>query len=448
MKTGRPIANPHAVLGVLFVVHCLLAAWFASLTPYRTSGRMVFQSGAAAADIGAPDERQHANYVQRLLDGRGFGKLDPSDSALYENYQNHQPPAYYLVAAGFCKLIGAQNLSSPEGAKLRFLNVLIGGTTVAGVYFLCIWSIGRQDLALASASFAALLPMNVALSGAISNDPMLFSLSTWTLALLARGIGQSWTWRIVIAIGAFAGLAVLTKSTAVALLPAIAAAYFASRRSDSLVRPATAISVMMAICLSLALPWWARNVSLYGDPLAISAFNEAFVGSPPASAFIEELGAYAYWTQWVGWWTLRSLVGVFGYMDIFLPNAIYVVALVAVFGFWANGTLALNREDSASARRSLWPSWCFLFAVALLFVRFNLQFFQGQARYLFPAIAPWAILYGMGATRSKKFGRPIAISMTAFLALVSIYAGMRLRPEFEIRISSAWNGELSTGRQV
>ena len=30
----------------------------------------------------------------------------------------------------------------------------------------------------------------------------------------------------------------------------------------------------------MGLPWWQRNFSLYGDPLAITAFNQAFKCSP------------------------------------------------------------------------------------------------------------------------------------------------------------------------
>ncbi|MEJ5169517.1 MAG: hypothetical protein WHU10_00875, partial [Fimbriimonadales bacterium] len=91
---------------VLVALHAILAIGYASLTPYRAAGRILLQGHAPAQDIGAPDERQHANYVQRLLDGGGLPVFDPKDPNLYETYQSHQPPLYYVLAAGWCRALG------------------------------------------------------------------------------------------------------------------------------------------------------------------------------------------------------------------------------------------------------------------------------------------------------------------------------------------------------
>src|SRR5688572_11199607 len=150
-------------LWVIVALHLGLAVAYAAITPYRQGGRLHFQGGAYAADIGAPDERQHVNYVAHLVQGKGFPVFNPKDPGLYESYQSHQPPLYYLIAAGVGKIVGASDFEDLlHGRDLRFLNALIGSLGIGGVYFFVWWGFRNQAAALAAAAFAALLPMNVA----------------------------------------------------------------------------------------------------------------------------------------------------------------------------------------------------------------------------------------------------------------------------------------------
>ena len=129
------------VLAALVAAHVLLALVYAARTPYRQSGVILGMGRAPANDIGAPDERQHANYIQHLLDGKGFPVFDPEDPELYESYQSHQPPLYYLLAAGWAKATGVADVSLPSAAmRLRALSSIFGGATVVGVFFLCLWA--------------------------------------------------------------------------------------------------------------------------------------------------------------------------------------------------------------------------------------------------------------------------------------------------------------------
>ena len=85
----------------IFVILLLFvggATAFNDATPYRTAGALMTQRNpetgqpATAPDIGAPDERQHANYVARMARGEGPAVLDQIDPDLYVNYQAHQAP--------------------------------------------------------------------------------------------------------------------------------------------------------------------------------------------------------------------------------------------------------------------------------------------------------------------------------------------------------------------
>ena len=387
------------------LLHLILALGFAAVTPYRTAGRLKFQGGAAAQDIGAPDERQHVNYVQRLKDGNGLPVFDPKDPNLYETYQSHQPPLFYGLATLWT--LGVPDLAAPEAKmRVRSLNAVLGAGAVLGVFFLALWATRREAVALGAAAFAAALPMNVALSGAVSNDPLLILLCTWALAYYVRGAREGWCpWRMLVA-GLLTGMALLTKSTAVALLiPALIALRLGWPQTEAKDRAKCLAAAFLPI-LALAGPWWVRNTQLYGDPLALKAFGEAFTGTAQARDFIQAFGAFGYWTGindlglGVGWWTLRSLVGAFGYMDVFLPSPV-----VAAFGLFLLACLfgwsrSLKAGDDEDARKVQTITVLFALLIGALFLRFNAQYFQAQARYLLPALgcialgvsAGWAAL--------------------------------------------------------
>ena len=484
---GMRLTSPLTVLLALFAVLCLV---FSSKTPYRQSGRIVHQA-SNAVDIGAPDERQHANYVQSLLDGDGFPVLRPGSPDLGETYQAHQPPLYYVLAAGFCKLTGTKPSDPASGGRLRLLNTIIGLGTLVALFMAARWGLKSDAIGLAAVAFAGLMPMFVALHSAVSNDPLLFLVCSWTVALAAKGIRQGWDWKLAAWCGAVVGLGLLTKTTALALLPTVAVALVCTRFWGEGKPPVRVWLLALALPVVIASPWMARNQNLYGDPFAISAFNEAFVGSPKphtvalpmrlmtdpvyrdvASRIIDEAGEDGiqgqvlmdrvydevgftpavhldYWVNWVGWWTGRSFIGVFGYMDVFLlepseptpgknpmgaSNTLYRVVMAALALICLGWMLSLRRKMDGATKALTFTCAALLGVVALLFIRFNLQYFQGQARYLYPAIAPISLGLAVGLCfwlkdREKHAWVFVAVSLLIldFLAYKAISTGFPVR---------------------
>lgn len=448
----------------LVLAHLVLSLLYNSATPYRTSGAIFGMNRAPARDIGAPDERQHANYVQRLIDGKGFAVLDKDDPDAYENYQAHQPPIYYLLARVWAGITGVSDVTQPSAAfRMRALNSLIGAGTVAGSFFLAWWGTRRVPVALMTAAFVALLPMNAALSGAISNDPLLYLLCTWVLALCARGIRDGWTWNSALLIGILTGLALLTKTTALALLPALLIAALVPQVKKPSLAMVGAVGV---IALVIAAPWFARNQKLYGDPLAMKAFTSSFTGNPGPEVFVAQAEAQGdspgaakvgYWRNWVGWWTARSFIGVFGYMDIFLNESgtpypmrasesggfftaslLYPVLLLGLVAMGIMWLVSLRDEKWQDAKSVQMLTGGFTFVVVVLFIRFNMQYFQGQARYLFPALAPIAMAFAIGLAHvSKERWRVAGGVLAGILLAVNLYALARLPGEFAKRSGSA-----------
>ena len=414
---------------VLAALHAILAIGYATLTPYRASGRILLQGNVPAMDIGAPDERQHANYVQRLLEGRGLPVFNPKDPNLYETYQSHQPPLFYIVAAAWCKALGLDRVDAPEaGLAFRLLNALIGAAGVWGLFLAGKWLDGVEATGLTAAAIGGLLPMGCALSGAVSNDPLLIALCTYSLAFLVRAVsgragrGDLW-WA-----AALAGLAVATKTSGVALLPALLVAAWLAHGGRHRGRRLAASVGPFLLALAIVSPWWVRNAILYGDPLAAKAFQDAFAGSMQASQGIERLGLAGYWMEVLrGTWC--SFVGVFGYWDIWLDAPVYALAAILAGLLAVLGLVRLRVERPAG----LLVATVFGLAVVALFVRFNMQYFQAQGRYLYPAIASFSIWLAFGA-RQAPFRRWMPAVSAALLLALNVSALRTLPAEFKFRL--------------
>lgn len=439
-----------AVIG-LYVVFALAAA---HLTPYRTAGILLGQRDAQGQpqrtlDVGAPDERQHANYVRHLMDGNGFPVLRPGTPDLYETYQSHQPPTYYLLAAGWAKVTGADPTSPGSGLALRLLSVAIGVVTLLGVYQATRVGLGRDDLGVLAVAMVGLTPMFVALNAAVSNDPLLFALMTWCFASMVTTFRTGWTPKLTVGLGVLLGLALLTKTTALALFPTLLVAMLLTAPAHR--RLAFRNGVIAGVVgAGMASPWWWRNTDLYGDPFGLRVFREAFVGTAQREQMIQMVAqlrtlkgldpggaAYEYWTQWFGWWTLRSWFGAFGQMDIFLPPWVYallvLVGLVGVLG----AVLGFKTfAEDPPARAYAWTGLVLIAVVTLLFVQFNLTYFQAQGRYLYPAVAAigGGLAFGLGyAFRRLETSRLILGVILAGIAL-NLFVASVVQTQFQRRV--------------
>ncbi len=434
----------------LAAAHLCLALAYAWITPYSTAG---FTQGQYLPDIGNPDEFAHAIYVRNLALGHGLPVLrpaspgeDPDPRSIYlgpassepeRTHEAHQPPLYYVLAAAWSKALRVEEIMHPaSGFKTRSLNALVGAGTVLGAYFLGLWATGRKEVAIGSAAIVALLPMMAALSGAVSNDPLAFLLCTWSLALIARW-SPDWTPGRAAALGALIGLAILAKSSGLLLIPAALAALAAGGQR----RYAVHASILLAIALGVALPWFLRNQSLYGDPLGITAFYANYERGVDPSAVFGGPRPFARWLYALASGTALSSVGLFGYMDIHLQYWIYLpVAAALVLGLAASRA---GRGSSAPARAGLGPPFhSYFWLVVAAYVAFNLRYVQPQARYLFPAIGLLALWCASGLARKANWA-PNALA--AMLLLTNGYALGMLPGAFAERVEAGKIYERGSG---
>jgi hypothetical protein len=422
-----PAPPPRCLVWVFLAVYLGLAGSYWALIPVGL----------------APDESAHLKYVQWLAEHRSFPVLETGAERARQDagYEAHQPPLYYLLAApGYlaCR-------SRPELAPYvpRALNILLSLIVIAAVYRFVRELLPTQPwVGVGAAALLAFVPMHLALSASITNDILaeaFFALTLWLLARHLRREAAGQADRGPALIGLCCGLGLLTKSLCLLLLPlAWAGLALASHRGAVFCARAALrkLAVVTALALLLGGPWLLRNQVRYGDPLAASAFMQAFAGAPTPETIMENpkapLDPFAY-VLMVVYWTYASAWGVFlreagplgGGRYIFLPGWVYValgvVALASLGGFvrWL-----LRARFEPWQRRTLLTAALLAILVLAAFVHFNLRFFQAQGRYLFPAlpVAALCLVIGFRSLFSVDRDSPLALLPAAGLAIVSLLA--------------------------
>jgi len=433
LRQGRPLRGwpmHKGLLAVILVLYALLGVLYAVYTP----------------DWQAPDEPAHYNYVRYLAEEHRFPILKPGDfpAAYLEEikaarfppemsiapirYEFHQPPLYYLLLVPLYRLFGGALL------PLRLASMLLGGLALVVVY----WGVealapARPWLARGTTALAAFLPMHLALNAAVNNDTLAELLLAVALLLVIRYLkaraGGERT-RLLVLLGITSGLGLVTKSSLYILLPfvllAVAVRHLWLDRAAG--KPASLAGLLGAgvayllPAAGLALPWWARNVALYGGPdlLGLGRHEQVVVGQLRTAEFVAQFGAGRLLRDFLVT-TFQSFWGQFGWMGVLLDQRLYQALAVlsalalAGLGAWlirlvhsgATKAATTNRKAApvCSNRFSCLARWQWA-AVGLLalwglltvasYLWYNLTFLQHQGRYLFRALLPLGLAVALG----------------------------------------------------
>jgi len=211
------------------------------------------------------DARHHKLYVDLL-------RANLAVPVATDGWSVYHPPLFYAMAAGFQWLGEALGGSRGGVIGLKLLPFLAGLANVWIAAQLC-RRLFPEDLGkgLATAVFAAVLPMNLYISAYFSNETFHTLLAGLAVLLTVDLLLMpSMTRRRMLALGSLVGLALLTKYTAVivgsvALFFLICKLFAVERAAPA--RVATAVGLFVAPPLVLAGWFYLRNVLLFGDPL-------------------------------------------------------------------------------------------------------------------------------------------------------------------------------------
>ncbi len=431
------VSSPRVLLVAIIVLYVAIGVLYAALTP-------TWQ---------VPDEPAHYNYVRALAEGRGFPVMEVGDydQAYLERltaerfppelsiepleYEDHQPPLYYLLATPVYLLFGGAVL------PLRLLSVLFG----AGLLLVAFGTVrtvfpARPELALMAVAFIAFIPQHVAMTAGVENDALgelVVGGTLWALVVYAGG-GHERPWPV----GLLLAAVLLTKTTAYFVVGVAVVAVLIRWRQERRTWgwAAGQLAWVLVPALLLSAPWFIRNGFTYGwhDPLGLARHNKVVEGQPLSSAWLADYGWGGLLSRMVRT-TFQSFWGQFGWMGVVLPARIYQALallsalLIAGFIVWLLQHLHPPQSTSLPVYQSTNPqisSLLLLSLSALLtlfsFLGYNLTFVQHQGRYLFPALLPIGVAAALGlgvlARVLPQRLRPWAIAaFFAGLAALDVY---------------------------
>jgi hypothetical protein len=433
----------------------------------------------------APDEPWHYAYIRWVAEGHGLPRLDdPSSGA---NQEVAQPPLYYALAALVSSPVDDGDLAAlfwhnPQfgyqaggtvndnknmlihteqerfpwrGAVLairlaRLASLLFGLLTVLFTYGLAreVWPSGSW-LPLLVAGVVAFTPQFLFISGVASNDSAAAAACTLALWALARILRRGITRRRAAAAGLALGLALLSKTSAVALVPLGLLVLWMTGR-HMVVGPegeerlkgranTTGAALLMLGVAGLVGGWWyIRNGILFGDPLGLNVH----VNTPWGRATPASLGTLLSELPQV----FRSFWGAFGWGHVQLPGFVYLMlgglVLLAVAGWIRPLILWLRRRGDTAAEMDasthaisstaaiylLLGGWCGVVLVALL--RWMQQVQAPHGRLLFPALGGWALLLVAGWSGLSRNRTLSALPVAALLTLSLVVPSRIIRPAF------------------
>ncbi len=435
----------------------------------------------------AADESTHLQYALHIAQAGELPVVRGTAARLArspwdEQTQAFHPPLYYAAIAGLTHLLGRADTvvglrlneargrpaagaaralnylhghdeQPPRGPGMRLLLKLRGTTVLIGLSIVLLtFALGRRAFPgdPAAAGLAALLVASVPRftheAASVHNETLAAALSHGALALLLVwpaaapfGAGRA------VLLGLVVGLGLLTKLTALFLLPlAVFALLLPALRARR--RPAArellAVLLVLGVAAAVAGWWFARNLRLYGDLLAMTPLREQFWaivhGEGGASAWM--LGGFV--PMFLG-----SFVGWFGWFAV-PPHPAALAAggalLLAVAPGWV--LRARGARPGAAAERDV----LLVLAVAVLlslaqFVSYNLNLTGPDCRYVFGALGPMAILAAAGLLAAWRAaagaGRGSSLAGAALAAALPLGSAallvLQARPALEASLAPA-----------
>lgn len=429
------IRRPRFWLWLITVAYMAVAINFALLTPPWQ----------------APDEPAHYNYIadlattgtlpvlrreyynQKCLEELVSNKFPVEQSIACLRYESYQPPLYYLLGAV------VYSLSDGSLLALRLLGIGLG----VGIILLLYYSLelvfpDKPMVVLGATAFATFLPMHVAVTAAVNNDVLAELLLLAVIAVLLRWSRDQFmtpapqsaqSRRQLLTLGFLLGLGLLTKVYAYLFIPltalAVVATVWHQNRSWRSFWTGAQLAVWtLAPALLLGLPWWVRNIYLYGgwDILGLAWHDEVVVGQPRTLDWINTHGVMRY-SERAFRFTFQSFWGVFGWMGVFMDERIYTALLiftgVLFLGLlWTLIRLISGRPDTDIDDYQRWVLYFLsvvVLAVMASYIWYNTKFVQHQGRYFFWGLLPISTFVALGW---REVMRPLQGIITGFLAVV------------------------------
>ncbi len=304
-------------------------------------------------------------------------------------------PVYYLVATI------PYYLFYDVSIETRLLAVrALSSLTLLVVVWLA-FRIGRRirgpGFGLALAAMIGFMPMLGYLAAGVNNDIFLLLFSALVFDRLARGLTSRLTWRDIVWLGVWAGLAALTKQHGWILAVAVTLSLFFQRRLLGWNTALKMLGVFFVLAFVIGASWSVRgflvdqNNFISGE--GVNVDNTRTTGTPREAG---EIVAHILFSRWpsvfVTFWGFFGWNGIATHYPWSLYYSLGLIASVLLVGCG----LAWWRRDDVVAGQWLRLSvltWATLEIVFLLTfwqraATYGIVTFPNQGRYYFPLLLP------------------------------------------------------------
>jgi 4-amino-4-deoxy-L-arabinose transferase-like glycosyltransferase len=377
----------------------------------------------------APDEPHHWRYALYLHKNWRLPLYTP------ELAEANSPPLYYLLISPLASdtsepaTILDSALQSPAPPRwfddsskdlsmywsirsARIATVVLSVLTVFFCYLTGLEATNSTTTGLLTGGLIAFLPQFTFRGMNISNDALVTLMCAITTYLIVRLIRRGFTWRIALLAAITSALAFLSKTTAIFLPIPLGITILTEQVTwkSRLER----LFVLGITGVLIVAPWLVRNQILYGDPLASRIMLTVVAHIVDIKPLLSPYFLTAFPLN-----LFLSVIGDFGWMNLRLPNWIYLffvlIILLSVAGYiWR--CLQHKIDNRLTLILFLFP---FLSLAVTVYI--NLTFTQPQGRYLFPALAATAVLMGFGFEGLPFWSRRLTYSLLGVLFLLNLY---------------------------
>ncbi len=226
--------------------------------------RALYTFAYAPHQRGFGDWLYYNGVANAIADGQWF--IDPFAAATGQEVASASHPPLYPLVLSVISLVGGTGWRSH-----RALGVVLGAVSVVLIALLA-RRVAGDRAGLVAGAIAALHPLLVAADGALLSETLYTPLFAGVLLCAYRLLDDPRA-RWAVALGALIGLAALTRSEALLLIPLLAVPVALRTRPGWALRAGAAALA----CVVVIAPWTIRNWDAFGRPVPISTQDGALL---------------------------------------------------------------------------------------------------------------------------------------------------------------------------
>lgn len=343
------------------------------------------------------------------------------------NHLTQHPPLYYYTLAVISEAVDiftpGDALSRPFDMTvwiLRLGNVLLLLPVPAITYHVVRRLGARHEAGVAAAVMLLGIPQFTHIGAVVNNDNLLVLLVAALTLLLVRIARGELSTRTSLVTGVVAGLALLTKASALFLPVWIGFAYLLCARQRKLSAPAVrGFALAGGSAAVIGGWWWIRNLIVHGSPLTGALATPASVGGDfTADPF--------WWSQRFVAWITRRFWGWFGWFDVELP--LWAVLLGVALVFVGAALMFFDRRNVVGGSRV--TAAFLLFPTVIVGGLVAVGAYRGylntgdtpsiQGRYLFPGVAGLAAVTMLGIQNLFRRVDRLSVFSVLFAAVMQV----------------------------